>query len=85
MRHARSDYDPIQDPRGLIPEDEPVFLIRGQDVTAPTILEAWAHGLEQLVGETTPITLAVRAHAERMRVWQQDHGSKLPDAPEGTL
>lgn len=31
MKHARPDYDRIQDPAGIIPEDEPVFLLRGQD------------------------------------------------------
>ena len=34
MKHARSDYDRIQDPDGKIPANEPVFLIRGQDVCA---------------------------------------------------
>jgi hypothetical protein len=40
MRHARADYDRIQDPDGLIPQDEPVFLIRGQDRAAPA-MERW--------------------------------------------
>jgi hypothetical protein len=30
MKHARDDYNRIQDPAGLIPEDEPVFLLRAQ-------------------------------------------------------
>ena len=29
MKHARDDYNRIQDPAGKIPEDEPVFLLRG--------------------------------------------------------
>ena len=36
MKHARSDYQArIQDVAGLIPADEPVFFIRGQDKAAP--------------------------------------------------
>ena len=31
MKHAREDYDRIQDPAGKIPADEPVFLFRAQD------------------------------------------------------
>lgn len=31
MKHAREDYNRIQDPAGLIPEDEPVLLVRAQD------------------------------------------------------
>lgn len=31
MRHAREDYNRIQDPAGKIHEDEPVFLMRAQD------------------------------------------------------
>lgn len=32
MKHAREDYNRIQDPAGLIPDGEPVFLIRGKDI-----------------------------------------------------
>lgn len=42
MKHARPDYNRIQDPAGLIPEDEPVFLLRGQDVLAPSLVKDWA-------------------------------------------
>ena len=31
MKHAREDYNRIQDPAGLIPDDEPVMLFRAQD------------------------------------------------------
>lgn len=42
MKHAREDYNRIQDPDGLIPEDEPVFLLRAQDQTAAQIVRLWA-------------------------------------------
>lgn len=31
MKHAREDYNRIQDPEGKIPVNEPVMLFRGQD------------------------------------------------------
>lgn len=46
MKHARPDYNRIQDPLGLIPEDEPVFLLRGKDILTPTALEAWIAAAE---------------------------------------
>lgn len=41
MKHAREDYNRIQDPENIIPENEPVFLLRGKDVAAPHAIEAW--------------------------------------------
>lgn len=78
MIHGRKDYQRIQDPDELIPEDEPVFLIRAQDVTAPEVLEHYAYRAG-LVGVEED---AVREHAELMRKWQRDHGAKVPDVPE---
>ena len=42
MIHARTDYNRIQDPENKIPQDEPVFLLRGQDQFAPKLLQDWA-------------------------------------------
>jgi len=42
MKHARKDYDRIQDPDGKIPEDEPVFIVRAQDICAGDTVRAWA-------------------------------------------
>jgi len=44
MKHARPDYDRIQDPAGLIPKYEPVFLLRGQDKLAWHVVKvSFAH------------------------------------------
>lgn len=43
MKHAREDYDRIQDPLGLIPEDEPVFLLRAQDRLACQAVAYYAY------------------------------------------
>lgn len=42
MRHARSDYERLQDPENKIPEDEPVFLLRAQDQVAADVVRIWA-------------------------------------------
>ncbi len=78
MKHARDDYNRIQDPAGLIPEDEPVFLIRGQDISAVPTLLAWARSAE-MVGASKEIVQMVRDHASDMILWQEQHGSKVAD------
>jgi hypothetical protein len=42
VRHAREDYNRIQDSAGLFPDDEPLFLIRGQDMAGPETLRQYA-------------------------------------------
>jgi hypothetical protein len=78
MKHARPDYDRIQDPAGLIPADEPVFLLRGQDRAAPIVLEIWTAIVDAWGGDWE-ITERAKAHAHDMRVWQHKHGKKIPD------
>jgi hypothetical protein len=65
MKHARPDYDRIQDPAGKIPLDEPVFLLRAQDSTAAETVRCWA-------SLQPPGILRARAvaHAEAMDRWQ---------------
>ena len=72
MKHARPDYDRFQDPEGKIPEDEPVFLIRGQDPAGPAALEAYAN-LAELTGAEEELVHITREHAEAMRIWQHQH------------
>ena len=78
MIHARKDYDRIQDPDELIPDDEPVFLLRGQDVLAPSTLKYWADKLEAAGGDSNMVQI-VRDHAQAMYRWQAKHKVKLPD------
>ena len=42
MRHMDDKFNRIQDPAQLIPEDEPVFLLRAQDKTAFAAVSYWA-------------------------------------------
>lgn len=80
MKHAREDYDRIQDPRGLIPEDEPVFLLRGQDRAAPAAIEAWIQEA-QAQGAEQDILQKAQDQITRMIAWQDEQPgvSKTPD------
>lgn len=78
MRHARPDYDGIQDPTGKIPADEPVFLIRGQDPTAALIVRAWADAAERLGADAELVRLA-REQADAMDAWPTKKA--VPDLP----
>lgn len=78
MKHARPDYGRIQDPSGLIPDDEPVFLLRAQDIIAPDLVAAWAKLAAQNGVSHEMCSLAL-SHADRMREWPK---KKTPDLPE---
>ena len=78
MKHAREDYNRIQDPDGLIPEDEPVFLLRAQDVVSVQTVETWARLAEES-GADPDIVHRARRHANEMRKW---HNKKIPDLPK---
>jgi hypothetical protein len=80
MKHARPDYDRIQDPANLIPADEPVFLIRAQDIIGPSIVDTWAD-LAEARGASDHIVEAAREQARRMREWGFSHSAKVPDMP----
>lgn len=81
MKHSRSDYNRIQDPAGLIPEDEPVFLLRGQDIHAPDTLREYASRVYDRGKGDADAAHEIRMHAEAMEEWQRTHGGKIPDAP----
>ena len=74
-------YNRIQDPAYLIPENEPVFLLRGQDPLAPSTLEFWAAvAVERNVDPVMVELELVQAKAKAMRLWQLTHRTKtLPD------
>lgn len=80
MKHARSDYNRIQDPEGLIPEDEPVFLLRAQDRTAARVVRYWAYLQEQEYdGDPEAIDLA-KGHADLMSRWERKKTADVPKA-----
>ena len=78
MKHARADYDRIQDPEMKIPKDEPVFLIRGQDLAGPDTLRFYAfeaHGK----GADLDLVNATLEQARAMEKWQRERARKTPD------
>lgn len=79
MKHARMDYDRIQDPDSKIPGGEPVFLLRGQDICAPAAVRFWA-GLFEADGGDPVVAQAARAQADLMESWPI---RKLADIPPG--
>lgn len=81
MKHARQDYNRIQDPSGQIPDDEPVFLLRGQDICAPVAIQAWADKAEKM-GVAAQLVQAARDWALEMLNYRIKKGrGKVPDAP----
>jgi hypothetical protein len=82
MKHARPDYqEAIVDnrpPGQAIDTDEPVFLLRAQDDTAPATVEFWA--IENIKNGGDPeLTKRAILHAQKMREWQQAFGHKPAD------
>lgn len=81
MKHARADYNRIQDPAGLIPENEPVFLIRAQDICAVPTLAKWVD-FAKMYNVDTKMIQAVEEQIVEMQVWQKANGGpKIPDMP----
>ena len=80
MKHARKDYDErIQDAAGLIPDQEPCFLVRGQDIVGAATVRAWAH-MHRTNGGSDLVYNAAMRHADLMEAWPK---KKLADMPKG--
>ena len=79
MLFGREDYNRrIVDKEGKIPEDEPVFMLRGQDPFAPELLLTWAMKL-RISGGDPGMARDAESHAQRMIEWQKSHKIKTPD------
>ena len=85
MRHARSDYDRIQDPAGLIPDDEPVLLIRGQDTLAPLMARFYALATRSTDEGSEGIARRLDQWAAVIEDWQARNHRKVADAPAAAL
>ena len=80
MLHARKSYNErIQDSANIIPEDEPVFILRGQDKLAPVMLDIYCALSANTKGADIDIRVAVTEHAGRMRNWQRERKVKVAD------
>lgn len=61
-----------------VPADEPVFLIRAQDIVGGAAVRAWAN-LAEAAGASRDILDQARAQASKMEAWPR---KKVPDATE---
>jgi hypothetical protein len=78
MKFTRDDYNRrIIDTENRIPVDEPVFLLRAQDVYAPSTLRYYAKLLEE--DGNTEMAEELRTHARQMVVWQKSVRVHIPD------
>ena len=77
MKHLGTEYNErIQDTAGKIPEDEPVFLLRGQDELASRAVKFYAQlALEN--GVAPEQVQAITRQAQAMHLWPH---RKKPDA-----
>ncbi|MCK5307093.1 MAG: hypothetical protein KAJ73_00645 [Zetaproteobacteria bacterium] len=79
MLHARQDYNErIQDEADLIPDEEPVLLLRAQDELAceAAAYYAWLCRRHQV----KDVAQRIEDHSILMKDWPI---KKLPDVPEG--
>lgn len=90
MKHARKDYDRIQDPAladpsllspGSTPigEEEPVFLLRAQDKYFLPMLRQYIIFLATDGDGDPKTTTLLYEHHHRAKLWQDEHGCKAPD------
>jgi hypothetical protein len=79
MRHARKDYNRFQDPENKIGVDEPVFLLRAKDITAPETLRFWANTQRENPSPNEEIIKVVLDWADEMEKWQKENTSKYAD------
>lgn len=79
MKSNKYDLVELQ---GKIGSDEPVFLIRGQDITAPKVIRFWAQE-QRIRGGDQKMADAAELVAEQMTAWQEATGKcKLADGPQ---
>lgn len=81
MKHARKDYNRIQDPLGKIPADEPVFLLRAQDKHAAAAVAFYVGLLMADPNVDQDIIEKALSHVQLMYGW---HTKKSPDVPWGS-
>lgn len=68
----------------IIPDDEPVLLIRGHDPLAFDLCVDYADRAEA-IGCDPELVAAVRRHADAIGAWAAAHPHGPADAPPGTL
>ncbi len=75
MKHERPDYNRY-DLTLRIPHNEPVFLIRAQDIVSGDAVRAWAN-LHDLAGGDPTLSRLAREHANLMDSWPKKKQADL--------
>lgn len=79
MNHGRPDYNRrIQDSEGLIPNEEPVFLIRAKDKAGPGAARAYAEICKAL-GAPEHVIRRSLDQADAMEAYQSAHEPRIAD------
>lgn len=68
----------------LIPDDEPVFLLRGQDPAAAEAVRAYAQAWVR-VGGDEKVAVRIAAWADEMSAYAKAKRHGPPDVPDGML
>lgn len=77
MKHQNPEYDErVQCIDGSIPDDEPVFLLRGKDPHAPAVIRSYA---KRRFGPGITERAEIMDHADRMDQYRQS----LPPEEKG--
>jgi hypothetical protein len=76
-------YGRVTTERGSIPDDEPVVLFRAQDELLLSVLRHYRVECV-LIGASREHVDAVTEARERVRAWQAEHDTKVPDPIGGT-
>lgn len=84
MKHLRSDYDDFAVLDAKIPDDEPVFLLRGQDPSSEAAVRAWAYDVERRNG-SPELVRQVHAWSEKMGKYARSKGKAVADTPAENL
>ncbi len=80
MLHARKDYNErIQDNANIIPEDEPVLLLRAQDVNALATLHEYGRLVHTSPNPDTAIVEGVRRQIGRFINWRKRHTDSVKE------
>ncbi len=79
-------YGKVTIERGTIGEDEPVFVIRAADVSAPAAIRAYAFEAQRH-GADASLTTPVFERAEQVRAWQRQHPDlvRVPTTKPGQI
>ena len=64
----------------IIPDDEPVFLLRARDIASPVTVRYWSNDVQARGGDVVLCDL-VRAWADEMEQYGRENGNKVPDTP----